>query len=89
MRVSDYLSIADHWPAFKDNDFVELLSLRFVHVHDHDPRLWSDTRCEMALYEGLANDFKCVQVCTIVTPILGEALPELRASFQDEDVAHF
>jgi hypothetical protein len=69
MRVRHDLSLPDQWPTFKDDDFVELLSLRLVHVHDDDPGFRLDPCGKVILYKGLANDLECVQVCAMVTPI--------------------
>jgi hypothetical protein len=80
MGVRDDFPLHDHWPAFKDDDFIELFTLRLVHVHNHDASLRPKACREVFLYEGLADDFKGVPVCAIVAPVLGKALPELSAA---------
>lgn len=45
-------------PTLENDDFVKLLPLRFVHVHDNDASFGSPSRGKVLLHKSAADNFK-------------------------------
>jgi len=57
IRICHNFALGRPRPTFKYDHFIELLALRFMHVHNNHARFRLRAQGEMLLNEGLADNF--------------------------------
>ena len=68
--IGGYCCIPVAWPSFENNDLIELLSFRLVHVHHDNAGFRLCVGREMLLNERLPHNLQRIWIVRSVSPVL-------------------